>query len=664
MAIEKSKYLRYIIYIIVFLNFFSSMCGIVGKLNFNPQKQISSQLIQEMAKTLSHRGPDGQGFYFKNNIGLGHQRLKIIDLSENAKQPMANEDQTCWIVFNGEIYNFQDLRKDLIKKGHQFISSSDTEVILHLYEDYGENCLQYLRGMFAFAIWDEKKEKLFLARDRLGKKPLKYCLGPDFFIFASELKAILKDPKVKKEPDFQALNHYLTFQYAPSPLTGFKNIKKLAPAHYLICQQGKIEITRYWQLDFSKKLDLSEKEWQRKILEKLEEAVKIRMISDVPLGAFLSGGIDSSAVVALMSRFSSQPVKTFTIGFQESGYNEIPFARKIAQKFKTEHQEFIVKPDAINILPKLAYFYEEPYADSSAVPCFYLAELTKKYVTVALNGDGGDENFAGYKRHQALKIFYFLAKFPKFSLPLIKELLVLSVKLALPKTSQIKLINFFKKLGQSPEKAYLQIISYFNEEEKEKIYTDSFRKEIETINSSAPLSFERQDEASFEIVKEKFAQAGPVDFLDKVFFLDIVLSLPEDLLVKMDIATMAHGLESRSPLLDQELLELTAQLPLSLKLKGLNKKYIFKQILKDFLPQEILERKKTGFGLPIENWFRSDLKDYAYQILLGKKFLSREIFKKEGIEEILDKHCSGKENLAFQIWALLFLEYWFQQYFD
>jgi len=627
------------------------MCGIAGKLNFNSGRQVSLKLIQEMNKVLSHRGPDDEGIYIKKNIALGNRRLKVIDLSEAAKQPMANEDKTCWIVFNGEIYNFRDLRKDLIKKGHQFISLSDTEVILHLYEDFGENCLEYLRGMFAFAIWDEKKQKLFLARDRLGKKPLKYFIGPDFLIFASELKAILKDPEVPKKPDFEAIHYYLTFQFAPSPLTGFKNIKKLPPAHYLICQNGKIEIKRYWKLDFSQKLDLSEKEWKKEILQKLEESVKLRMISDVPLGAMLSGGTDSSTIVALMSKLSAKPIETFSIGFEEQDYNELPYAKIIAEKFKTNHHEFIVKPNAIEILPRLAYSYEEPYADSSAIPTFYLSEFTRKYVTVALNGDGGDENFAGYNRYNALKIFYLLQKLPKFTTNITQQGLALAAKIIFSESKKGKVIKLIKKLSESPERGYLQLISYFNKEEKERIYTDSFKEKIKDIDS-------------FEIVKEKFEETYSFDFLDKILYTDINLCLPEDLLVKMDIATMANSLEARSPLLDHQFMELTAKIPSDLKLKGQNKKYIFKKALEDFLPKEILYRKKMGFGVPIEKWFRNELKNYIYEILLSKRFLSREIFKKEEVKRILDNHIQRNQNCAYQIWALLFLEHWFKVYFN
>jgi len=627
------------------------MCGIAGKLNFNSTIQVSPQLIKEMTGALHHRGPDDEGIYVKNNIGLGHRRLKIIDLSEAAKQPMVNEDKTCWIVFNGKIYNFQDLRKDLIKRGHQFISRSDTEVILHLYEDYGEECLKHLRGMFAFTIWDEKNQKLFLARDRLGKKPLKYFIGPDFLVFASELKAILKDPNVPKEPDFEAIHHYLTFQFAPAPLTGFKGIKKLPPAHYLICQNGKIEIKRYWKLDFSQKLDLSEKEWKEKILQKLEESVKLRMISDVPLGAMLSGGTDSSCIVALMSKLSAKPVETFSIGFEEKDYNELPYARIVAEKFKTNHHEFIVKPNAIDVLPKLAYFYEEPYADSSAIPSFYLSEFTRKYVTVALNGDGGDENFAGYNRYNALKIFKLLQKTQLFRTNFTQQILILAARILFPLSKKEKVIKFIEKLSQSPEKGYLQIVSYFNEEEKENIYTDSFKEKIKNIDS-------------FEVIKEKFDEAASFDFLDKIFYTDINLYLPDDLLVKMDIATMANSLEARSPLLDHQFLELTAKIPPNLKLKGQNKKYIFKKVLEEILPKEILYRKKMGFGVPLEYWFRKELKNYIYEILLSKRFLSRGMFKKESIKEILDNHTQKNQNCAYQIWALLSLEHWFREYFD
>jgi asparagine synthase (glutamine-hydrolysing) len=387
------------------------MCGIFGKLFFEKTK-IEKKDYKDCLDAISHRGPNDEGFYVDENIILGSRRLAIIDLSEAGHMPMTNEDGRFWIVFNGEIYNFLDLRKELEKR-HKFKSKTDTEVILHLYEEKGIDCLRYLRGMFAFAVWDKKEKILFLARDRLGKKPLKYYFNDKFFIFASELKAILKDKEVPREIDWGAIDEYLTYQYVPHPKTGFKGIFKLEPAHYLlITLDGKIKKERYWDLDFTQKLNLSENEWIGAIEEKLKESVKIRLISDVPLGAHLSGGIDSSMVVAMMAQEMKEPVKTFSIGFKEKTYDETKYARLVAKRYGTDHHELIIEPNAIEILPKLVYHYEEPYADSSALPTWYLCQMTKNYITVALNGDGGDENFAGYtSRYVAWKLYWRLRFF-------------------------------------------------------------------------------------------------------------------------------------------------------------------------------------------------------------------------------------------------------------
>ncbi|MCD5401370.1 asparagine synthase (glutamine-hydrolyzing), partial [candidate division NPL-UPA2 bacterium] len=387
------------------------MCGICGIVDFKGEP-VAEEVLRRMGEVLRHRGPDDEGMYInakcqmpnaKCQIGLGHRRLSIIDL-DTGHQPMSNEDGTVWIVFNGEIYNFQDLRPDLEKKGHKFFSRSDTEVIIHLYEEFGSDCLKFLRGMFALAIWDEKRERLFLARDRVGQKPLCYTESNDQLIFASELKAILQVPDVPREVNLEAVHHYLTYQYVPAPLTMFKGIKKLPPAHFLIWEKGQVRIERYWKLSFRPGIIKSEEDCQERLGALFEEAVKLRLVSDVPLGAFLSGGIDSTAVVGMMSRLSNRAVKTFSIGFKEKAYNELKFARIAAEYFKTEHHEFIVRPEALKILPKLIWHYNEPFADSSAIPTYYVAERTREYVTVVLNGDGGDESFAGYPRYRAVKL--------------------------------------------------------------------------------------------------------------------------------------------------------------------------------------------------------------------------------------------------------------------
>jgi len=644
------------------------MCGIAGRLNFNKSQKISESLLREMTKTLVHRGPDDEGIFIDNNLGFGHRRLSIVDLSSAGHQPMSDREGKIWIIFNGMIYNFLDLRKKLEKEGVIFKSKTDTEVIIYLYKKYGINCLQYLRGMFAFAIWDKEKRQLFLARDRVGKKPLKYYLNKNFFIFASELKAILKNPEVKKEPDFEAIHHYLTYHYVPSPWTGFLGIKKLPPAHYIIVKEnGEIEIKRYWKLNFAEKWDLSEKEWSEKILEKLRESVEIRTISDVPLGCHLSGGIDSSIVVALLSQFARKPIKTFSVAFETKEnysklssipffstdlFNELPYARKIAKLFKTEHHELIVKPQTIEILPQLSYYYEEPYADSSALPSWYLAEMTRKYITVALNGDGGDENFAGYFRFNYHKITSFYEKIPDiFRSLFLKPGLQLLAKTKYPLLE--KAARFTNSFQQPAEKYYLRYLSPYPEEEKCNLYQPAFREKLKNIQS-------------IEIMLKTFEESGTRDSIDRALYNNFVSYLPDDLTVKMDIATMAHSLEARSPFLDHQFLEMTARMPSNLKLKGFFKnKYILKKTFENLLPKEILYRPKQGFSVPLYDWFKGELENYTKDILLGEKFLKRGIFKKEEVERLFYLSKTKKElDYSKRFWQLLFLEHWFRQYFD
>lgn len=607
-----------------------------------------------MNEKIIHRGPDDGGIYISpdQKVGLGHRRLSIIDLSPLGHQPMSYLDRY-WIVFNGEIYNFQEKRTELEKNGYVFKSHSDTEVVLALYDKHGKQCLEHLRGMFAFVIYDEQEQTLFCARDRVGKKPFKYYLDDNVFMFTSELKAILTQPEYHKEPDYEAIHHYLTLQYCPAPLTGFKNIKKLEPAHYLFIdlKTKKIEKERYWKLDYSKKLNLPESEWKKKIIEKLDESTRLRMISDVPIGAFLSGGIDSSAVVAMMARHSDKPIKTFSIGFKEEKYNELPYAKMIADKFKTDHTEFIVEPHAIDLLPMLVKQYEEPFADSSALPTYYVSKLTRDHVTVALNGDGGDENFAGYGRYSVHK---FALYYDKLML-LHKALALPASKLAataFKNTFFDRAHRFAKSLSRPYNYRYVDYICYFTNEMKDELYTNDFREKMKGIDS-------------YRIVADRFHESGSRSKAEQAVYADFSTYLPDDLMTKVDIDTMAVALEGRSPFLDHEMLELTAQIPFYLKLKGKNnKKYILKEALRGIIPDEVMFRKKMGFGIPIHDWFRTDLKNYAHDLLLSEKAISRRIFKKESVKKLLDTHCNTKVDFGYHIWALITLELWFREYFD
>lgn len=632
------------------------MCGIVGKLYFTEGREVKREHIQAMSDTLHHRGPDDEGFYMKGSVGLGHRRLSIIDLSPAGHQPMSNEDGTIWIVFNGEIYNFLELRKGL-EHGHTFRSHTDTETIVHLYEEYGERCLQYLRGMFAFAIWDEKERKLFVARDRLGKKPLKYYMGKDVFLFASELKAILKDPAVPREVDPEALHHYLTFQYVPNPRTGFQGIRKLPPAHYLtVTFNGKApevsEPQQYWKLDYTRTLNLPKEEVQQEILSRFEEAVRMRMVADVPLGAFLSGGIDSSAVVAMMARHSTQPVKTFSIGFPEASHNELPFAKRIADEFHTEHTEFVIEPKALDILPKLVFHYEEPYADSSALPTYYVSKLTRQHVTVALNGDGGDENFAGYPWHVFQKIAARLDRTPRAFRKVVFDLLLAKLPRQLQSTFWRRAAIFARTHRLPRGERYLSYYtsSFFTEEEKWKLYTKAFAAELKGRKSR-------------ELYASLYNASGITDPLNEALFTDINSYLPDALLTKVDIASMASSLEARSPFLDHQFMEFAAQIPSDMKMPGYTTKALLRSTLAGILPQEILTAKKRGFMVPVDSWFRSSLRQHVAETLLNPTARIQAYITKAAISRLIEEHVRGKINHGSRLWSLLTLEHWLQMFF-
>ena len=622
------------------------MCGITGIYNFGNGKSVEKEKLARMCGIIKHRGPDSDGFFIDSNIGLGIRRLAIIDL-QTGDQPIHNEDKKIWIVLNGEIYNFLELRKDLEKK-HNFYTKSDTEVIVHLYEDYGENCVKYLRGMFAFAIWDEKNKKLFVAKDRIGKKPFYYTSYNGSFIFGSEIKSILEYLQKTPEIDSEAIDLFLTYQYIPSPKTIFRNIKSLLPAHTLICDKnGNIETKKYWDLDFTKKTDLSFEDACNKTRNLLTEATKLRLISDVPLGAFLSGGVDSSIVVGLMSQLSSQPVKTFSIGFEEADFSELQYAKIVANHFKTDHHEFIVKPNFIEILPKLVWHYGQPYADSSALPSYFVAKETKKQVTVALNGDGGDETFGGYLRYKAMKGSIY------FSLPF--QILGKNTTKKLSSLIPFKNKKYFRylqrlvsALSEPPKLRNIQWHCFFSNELKEKIYTEKMKKIL--YNNA------------YDYLTALFENAPAKNIMDRTFYTDLKAYLPECLLVKMDIASMANSLEARSPFLDHKVMEFSASLPSAWKLHGLTTKYILKKTFKNFLPKEILNRGKMGFGIPLGKWFRGDWKNYFRDLVLSEKAISREYFKKEAIEQIFNEHLSGKRDHGYRMWALLMLELWHNGY--
>ncbi|MGE3539927.1 MAG: asparagine synthase (glutamine-hydrolyzing) [Candidatus Tectimicrobiota bacterium] len=627
------------------------MCGICGKIYFDSERTVSRQEVLQMSHTLAHRGPDGDGAWVKGNVGLAHRRLAIIDLRAVADQPMSNADGSIWITFNGEIYNFRELRADLEAHGHVFRTNSDTEVIIYAYEQYGRECLTRLQGMFAFAIWNERTRTLFLARDRVGKKPLFYYTDHERFVFGSEIKAILADRSLPIQPDPLALDHFLALQYIPAPLTAFQGIRKLPAAHWLEVHNGQLHSSRYWQLRYTPKQAITLPDAIEALRWRLAAAVRSRLVSDVPLGAFLSGGIDSSAVVAYMSQEGTAPVRTFAVGFEDSAFDERAFARIVAQRYHTDHAELIVKAPVTDILPRLIWHYDEPFADASAVPSYAIAALTRQHVTVVLNGDGGDENFAGYDRYLSHRMLSQGDKIPRW---IWQTLAALTQRLPYAwHQHQLfrRLVKAATLLNQEPGRRYVRWFGLLAPEERQSLYTDTFGSKV---NTSDPEG----------LFAEVFAQHGTEDGTDAALAADVQLYLADDLLVKMDRATMAHSLEARSPFLDHTLMEFVASLPAHFKLAGREKKYVLKAALRGVLPDTILERPKMGFSVPLRRWFCDELRDMAHDILLSPTAIQRGYFKQHAVAHLLEEHCAGQQNHAESLWQLLVLELWHRTFID
>lgn len=630
------------------------MCGICGVIDYSNIK-IEEETVRKMSSQMIHRGPDDEGIYINNvekpSVGLGHRRLSIIDLSPAGHQPMSNEDGTIWLIFNGEIYNYKELRIELENKLHRFKTSTDTETLIHLYEEYGKDCIKFLRGMFAFAIWDSRNKLLFLARDRVGKKPLLYYHKGNKFCFASEFCALLASDIIDKEIDLQTIDYYLTFGYIPAPLTIYKNVFKLPPAHLLILKDDRLILEKYWELDYVTKLKISEEEAMEETIQLLKEAIKIRLYSDVPLGVFLSGGIDSSTVVSLMSRMSNNRAKTFSIGFQEKDYSELKYAKNIAHRFNTDHHEFIVKPKALEILPLLVERYGEPYADASCIATYYVSCQTKQYVTVALNGDGGDESFAGYERYQAMLIANAYQRVPQAVKNIVNSLAKVLPDSINSKNRLRRFKRFINGIDMPILERYIKWVGIFDENLKKNLYTDFFIKRL-------------TDKDSIKFIGSFFNNSDSFNLLDALLRIDVHTYLPNDLLVKVDITSMANSLEARSPFLDHKLMEFAARLPAKYKMKNLIKKYLLKKAVKDLVPADNIYRRKMGFGVPVGAWFRSDLKGLLCETLLSKKSLQRGYFNPEFIKRIVHLHIDKKKDYSFALWALLMLELWHKRFMD
>ena len=591
------------------------------------------------------------GFYAGPYIGLGERRLSIIDLSEQANPPLANEDNSTWIVFNGEIYNFPELRSELLEEGHAFRTKGDTEVVLHLYEKYGTACLKYLRGMFAFAIWDSREQLLFAARDRLGKKPFFYSKTPTAFLFGSAISVITADPDVGISPNFEALDSYLTNQYVPSPLTAFQGISKLPPAHYLLCDtKGNLRVERYWSPPLGEKTAASAEEIAAEVARLLRESVRIRLIADVPLGVFLSGGIDSGTVTALMAAESTKPVKTFSIGFEDEGFSELAYARKVAEKYGTDHHEFVVRPCAADILPLLVKHYNEPFADSSAIPTYYVSKLAREQITVALSGDGGDESFSGYNHYRSTESW---RKFDFVPLPVRQQVAgIMQGALEILPYGNLtsKVIRGWHMVGSTLPERYRTQLSIVKDQEKRVCYTPYFRSLLNGNNETARLPELPWDRS--------------MDSMDWMARHDQHYYLPDCLMVKTDVASMANSLEVRCPFLDHKLVEFAATIPSSLKWNRTGGKVILRRAVEDLLPAEVLRKPKTGFGVPLAEWFTTDLQGLLRATLLDDRSAKRGLFQPGFLKRMIEEQVARKRDWSNRLWAFLFLELWFREYVD
>ncbi len=625
------------------------MCGIAG-IVLRDGAPVDRRLLARMNETARHRGPDDDGFYFGEGVGLAVRRLAIVDLV-TGRQPVHNEDRTAWVVFNGEIYNHRELRRRLEGLGHVFHTRSDTETIIHAYEQYGTACPRYLRGMFAFAIWDERTASLFLARDRVGKKPLLYARVGDQLLWSSEFRALLQHPAVGRDVDYEALDHYLSFMSVPAPLTAYRAIRKLEPAHSLQWRAGRITVERYWDLDFSPKVAIDEDEAATRVVDLLRDAVRARLTSEVPLGAFLSGGVDSSAVVALMAQESSGTVKTFSIGFEEEAFSELPHARRVADYVGTDHHEIIVRPDATAVLPELVEHYGEPFGDSSALPSYYVARETRASVTVALTGDGGDECFAGYPRYAAMKLAEMYRRIPAPARAGIARALNAVPDAAGRFAGVRRAKRFLAAAADSRVGRYLGWITTFDEDTKRALYSDELRRAL----SSAPPT---------RMIERWLTGANGLGVVDAVLLADSMTYLPNDLLVKMDIASMSVSLEARSPFLDHHLMEFAAALPESLKLRRLTTKYLLKRALRRLVPTANLRRRKMGFAVPIRQWLRGPMQPFLREIVLSDRALARGLFKPASLRRIVDDHVDARADHEHRLWSLLMLELWFERFID
>lgn len=626
------------------------MCGIAGFIDYWDQKRGAAsergRLLKRMCDVIRHRGPDDDGFFLKDGVALGMRRLSIIDLAGGA-QPISGEDGSVTIVYNGEVYNFQELTPELEKRGHTFKTHCDTEAIVHGYEEYGTDCVNHLRGMFAFAIWDDNKRQVYIARDRVGKKPLYYTVTRgNTLVFGSEIKSILEHPDVTREIDLEAVDAYFTLGYIPDPLTIFQRIHKLPPGHFLTFAGGDVHLEQYWDFKFEPAQSRKPEDYLEELRALLDESVRLRLISDVPLGAFLSGGVDSSTVVALMAQQMNQPVKTFSIGFHEDSYNELKYARLTAQKLGTDHHEFFVTPQICDVIDDLVWHFDEPFADPSAIPTFMVSKLARDHVTVALSGDGGDELFAGYDHYVVQESRRAVSALPKA----LRAGVIRPLSYRLPHGALGR--NYLHNISLDPLERYLDSLSYFTALSKKPLYTAEFKEALQITDRVARR------------FREYASHVKTNEPLDQYLYIDSKTYLPGDILTKVDRMSMATSLEVRVPLLDHKLIDFVTKVPASLKLAGKETKHLFKRVAKDLIPAEILTRPKQGFGIPLEQWINRQLRDQIRDILSEPRTRQRGYVNYDYVELILNEHHKERRDHSQPLWSLLIFELWHRQYID
>jgi asparagine synthase (glutamine-hydrolysing) len=622
------------------------MCGICGVVNSSPNNKVAENTLQHMCRILKHRGPDDEGYYLDDNAGLGMRRLSIIDLV-TGQQPMTNEEKNLWVVFNGEIYNFQQLHAQLVQRGHIFKTKSDTEVIVHGYEEFGDDCVKHFNGMFAFALWDIRRRRLFLARDHLGIKPLYYWACKDQIVFGSELKALIAHPGVPKQLDPIALDHFLTLEYIPSPRTIFKGINKLPPGHLLVFQDGDLRIEQYWDISETKVPEDGDA-CAEVLFSLIGDAVKLQMVSDVPLGAFLSGGIDSSSVVAFMSEASSDPIKTFSIGFGDKTYNELPYARMVAGHFGTDHYEEYLEPEIAELAERLVRHLDEPFGDFSIFPTYLVSMVAREQVKVVLSGDGGDELFGGYDTYVAQDMERYYRWLPnavrRRYLPSLMERIP-------PQPSKKGLINKAKRFVEGatlpPGLQHTRWMMFMNDYDRIALYTPDLRAVLDGNQASS-------------VLEAHFRRTALVDSLAQQQYVDIKTYLVDDILTKVDRMSMAVSLEARVPLLDYRIVEFALNLPAHLKVHRGRTKRILRKAMADRLPAAVLMKPKEGFSIPLKHWLRGPLKPLMLDLLSVHSLSKHGCFRPEAVTHWVSEHLDGEANHSHRLWALMVFELWYR----